>query len=176
MSRIYVASLSDYNAGRLHGAWLDLDEAGYDADTLREMIQEQVLDTSPEARASGVPAEEYAVHDYDDIPSSFGEYPDLEELCRFAELYDEHGEAFKVYVEWYGDGWSEEDFQDRFCGIYDSENDYAYELVDELGYLDEMPEHLRHYFDYDSFAHDLFIDGYTSEDVSGGKVAVFRTY
>jgi len=33
--------------------------------------------------------------------------------------------------------------------------DYAYEIVDDGGMLDDMPDNLRHYFDYDSFARDL---------------------
>ena len=34
--RIYVASLSDYNAGRLHGTWIN---ASYGADEIREEIR-----------------------------------------------------------------------------------------------------------------------------------------
>jgi antirestriction protein len=37
--------------------------------------------------------------------------------------------------------------------------DYAYEIVDECGMLDDMPDNLRHYFDYESFARDLEISG-----------------
>ena len=33
--RIYVASLSDYNAGHLHGRWIDADQ---DPDAIREEI------------------------------------------------------------------------------------------------------------------------------------------
>jgi len=52
--RIYVASLSDYNAGRLHGAWID---ATQDADEIEAEVQE-MLAASPEPIA-----EEWAIHD-----------------------------------------------------------------------------------------------------------------
>ena len=43
--RIYVASLSDYNNGVLHGAWFDLEDY-YDADELMTAVTQQVLRTS----------------------------------------------------------------------------------------------------------------------------------
>ena len=45
--RIYVASLSDYNAGRLHGTWLDADVEAAD---LAEGVQ-AMLASSPEPGA-----------------------------------------------------------------------------------------------------------------------------
>lgn len=44
--RIYVACLASYNNGRLHGAWLDLDDY-VDAEDLSKAVKEQVLITSP---------------------------------------------------------------------------------------------------------------------------------
>ena len=37
--------------------------------------------------------------------------------------------------------------------------DVAYEVVQECGYLDQMPENLRNYFDYEAFGRDLAIEG-----------------
>ena len=48
------------------------------------------------------------------------------------------------------------DFEEAFCGEYDSMEDYAYEIVNECFVLPEIAER---YFDYRSFAHDLFITG-----------------
>lgn len=52
--RIYVASLSDYNAGRLHGSWLDANQP---VDQLNDGVQ-AMLASSTEPLA-----EEYAIHD-----------------------------------------------------------------------------------------------------------------
>ena len=48
--RIYVASLSDYNAGILHGTWIDFAQLT-DLDDLRAAIA-AMLATSPTAKAA----------------------------------------------------------------------------------------------------------------------------
>lgn len=50
------------------------------------------------------------------------------------------------------------DAEDAYCGRFDSEEQYAEDLVDNCGLLDGMPENLRGYFDYEAFARDLFIN------------------
>jgi antirestriction protein len=57
-----VASLSDYNAGILHGEWIDADQT---ADELHTAVRE-LLERSP----SDLGAEEFAIHDYE----GFGHY------------------------------------------------------------------------------------------------------
>jgi antirestriction protein len=64
MCRLYVASLSDYNAGILHGEWIDVTDEG----AMREGIS-AMLASSPTAKQEGLPAEEWAIHDYE----GFGE-------------------------------------------------------------------------------------------------------
>ena len=67
--RIYVASLSDYNAGRLHGRWIDATQ-GVDA------VQAEVVAMLAESREAV--AEEWAIHDYDEFAGvRLGEWEDL---------------------------------------------------------------------------------------------------
>ena len=40
--RIYVASLADYNAGRLHGRWIDADQP---IEVIREEIAEMLTES-----------------------------------------------------------------------------------------------------------------------------------
>lgn len=120
--RIYVACLASYNAGRLHGAWFDLDD-WQDADDLSEAVKEQVLLTSPypnvmvECIACGgdginpnesdsicktchgtgeVPsAEETAIHDHEGFPEgSVGEYTSFGKLYEIRERIEEAEEEF----------------------------------------------------------------------------------
>jgi antirestriction protein len=44
---------------------------------------------------------------------------------------------------------------------------YVEMLVEDCGLLDEVPENLRYYFDYEAFARDLELNG----DVSGFQFA-----
>ena len=43
------------------------------------------------------------------------------------------------------------DFEDRYCGFWDSENDYSAHLAEEMCIWDEIPEHLHSYFDIDAW-------------------------
>lgn len=57
---IYVASLADYNNGRLHGVWIRADHS---PDAIRATIQ-AMLDASPEPYAR-----DWAIHDYEGFGS-----------------------------------------------------------------------------------------------------------
>jgi hypothetical protein len=84
--RIYVASLSDYNSGILHGRWIDADQ---DVDSIHEEIAE-MLKGSPAARNGDV-AEEYAIHDYDGFRGfNLGEYESLAKITAIANAVDEY--------------------------------------------------------------------------------------
>lgn len=74
--RIYVASLSDYNAGRLHGAWIDADQ---EAEELHGAVAKMLA----ASREPG--AEEWAIHDYQDFgPVELSEYESLDTIARLA--------------------------------------------------------------------------------------------
>lgn len=169
---IYVADLAAYNNGKLHGEWFKLDDYS-DADDLMTAVNERVISTSPEPDA-----EEWAIHDYsyDDCPSlGFGEYESFDTLIEANRLINEHGEALALWVSHTGNDWKniyESDFQDAYCGCYRSELDYAEELFDEI-YLNDLPESVRYYIDYEKFARDLFINDNFSEEGDEGT-HVFR--
>jgi antirestriction protein len=114
--RIYVASSADYNAGRLHGSWIDLD--GKDLETVQREVaamlrasrypnvtRAQCLncnhiqdhrdqdDTCNECgEALGEPfasAEEYAIHDYDGFePIRLEEYTPLADVVEIVAGLD----------------------------------------------------------------------------------------
>ena len=159
--RIYVASLSDYNAGRLHGVWIDLDECtdyGDIWDAINAML----------AKSTEVGAEEWAIHDYEGLPN-MGENPDIKDLWAFYEALEEHDDAWGEYAEYIGIEYATvEGFEEAYQGQHSSEIDFAEQLVDDLGYLDEIPKHLQYYFDYEAFARDLFIGDYFMTE--GGHV------
>ena len=176
--KIYVASLSDYNAGILHGAWFNLADYN-DDEELYAAIESQVLETSPTAHAEGLKtAEKYAIHDYDEIyPSGLGEYESLEFLMEIQSCLNrcssgEEEEAFCAWMDETGNAPDYSSFEDAYCGKYESEEDYAYQYIEDTGMLDSLPEWAQRYFDYEAFARDMFLDEYTMTE-SGH---VFRLY
>ncbi len=175
--RIYVASLSDYNAGILHGTWL---EAAVDVEELYAGIS-QMLATSPTARPWGEPAEEWAIHDYEGLGDvRLGEYEPIERVAHLAQGIARHGEAFAAW--WANDPPTgepeegEEAFTDAYQGEWPSMVDYGEQLLEDIGVdlerLGELPELLRAYltFDIDAWVRDMEIGGdiYTTESSSGG--------
>jgi len=162
--RIYVACLASYNAGILHGEWIDAT----DGDVIREKIQE-MLKGSPSPGA-----EEWAIHDYEGFGSiRLSEWEDVDRVAELGALIDEHGEAFAAYADHVGvDYATEESFQDAYCGEWDSEQAYAENLFDEL-YGHDVPEHIAPYIDYEAFARDLFMGDYYSVESDSG-VYVFH--
>jgi antirestriction protein len=168
--RIYIASLSDYNAGILHGAWIDLD--GADVEDIDEQIQ-TMLGASPTARAEGSPAEGYAIHDHEGFGGfSVGEFSDLAELVDYAAHLAEHGPAFAAYV---ANADSGDDFEEAFQGEYDSEEAFAQELAEEIGALPTDFSWPASYIDWYRAADDLFMGDYWSARADGGSVYVFRS-
>lgn len=166
--RIYVASLSDYNNGILHGTWIDL--SGKSVEDVEEEIKEML-------KASKDPyAEEWSIHDFESMPD-LGENPDLKTVVEMAMAVEEHGEPFLAYVKYQGlDSISVENFKETYQGEHDSVEDYAEQLLDDTGGLQAIPENLRYYFDYEKYARDLELGGdiYTIDSPSG--VYVFLNY
>lgn len=163
---IYVASLSDYNDGTLHGSWIDCAQG---SDHVWNQIK-NILETSPTAKKYGDVAEEWAIHDYEFQGLRLDECEDIDDICTLAEAIEEHGEALAVYLNYEGNR-DVSAFEDQFCGIYESELDYAYEIAEECM---EIPENIQAYFDYQAFSRDIFCNDYFSLGVKNGAVAVFR--
>lgn len=157
--RIYVASLSDYNDGRLHGAWLD---AAAEPDELQAGIN-SMLGRSPMPGA-----EEWACHDHDGFgPLHLGEYEDLATISKIGLGIAEHGPAYAHWAAICGthDADDLDRFEDVYLGHWNSVEAYAEELLDDLGLEDlldrEIPEHLQAYVtvDIEGFARDLEYSG-----------------
>lgn len=146
--RIYVASLADYNAGQLHGTWLDArrDLAG---------LQAEIDDLLASSRLPD--AEEWAIHDHDGFgiwtPS---EYEALDTVASVARGIERHGLAFAAFAHWVGGASATEDeFQARYLGEWTSVEAYAQDLINSTGLtITVEPLAWRHYvrFDLEQFA------------------------
>lgn len=151
--RIYVASLSDYNAGRLHGSWLD---AAVSLEELHDGVQLMLSSSPTDPRA-----EEWAIHDYEGFHGlRLSEWEPLERVSLVGRGIAEYGEAFAAWVG--NDSVPTEEldrFTDCYLGRWDSVEDYARALLDDLGVDTDAigPEWLQSYvrLDVEAFARDL---------------------
>jgi antirestriction protein len=130
---IYLADLGAYNEGKLIGEWIKLNDFD-DASELMEHIQEIVEKWSKE---QGVEREEYAVHDYEYLPSSIaGEYMgerDFEKYYEIKEASSDSGLPLDVVLEWMSVTGSDDPsrIEDAYIGQYDNAKDMAEQYVDE---------------------------------------------
>jgi len=160
--KIYAACLASYNNGTMHGKWIDV--AGEWMDEIRDQIQ-NMLDASPTPGA-----EEYAIHDYDDLPN-FGENPDLQAIADYSRLVEEYDHLGENVVRAIVDNCNGnvdqagQDCENAFC--CDSFQDYADELADEM--LHGVDPMVAFYFNYKSHARDIRHD-YTV--IEAGKLTV----
>lgn len=173
--RVYVASLADYNAGRLHGEWVDLD----DAQDLGERVQ-AMLRRSPEPVA-----EEWAIHDYEGFgPLHLDEYESLDTVAMLAQGIRQHGPAFAHWVALEGATTGDllARFEDAYLGHWESIEAFAESLFDDFGYqqiLDQIiPEQLQPYvrFDAEAWARDLDLGGDITTSQADRGVYVFNAH
>jgi antirestriction protein len=139
--RIYVSSLSDYNAGVLHGRWIDAIQP---YENVIEEIKEMLAESKQEI------AEDFAIHDtegFGSIPIS--EYDDIENVCKIAE-YISNSEYSTDVIDF---------LTDNYAGCYESLYDYAYEYCENCDYLNSVPKQFRYYIDFEKYAKDLEIGG-----------------
>lgn len=165
--RIYVADLAAYNNGRLHGAWID---ATQDAEDIAAEVR-AMLAKSPEPGA-----EEWAIHDFEGFaPLSLSEYDSFERVSAIAQGIEKHGEAFPAWLS-NDDSVDLDDFTEAYAGTWDSEKDFAYNYVDDVGGwagVYPIPDELEFYLDWDAITFALMQD-YFAVKLSDYTYAIFR--
>lgn len=164
--RIYAACLAAYNAGRLHGRWID---AAQDPSAVSAEIAAML-------KASPVPnAEEWAIHDYEGFEGvRLEEYSGVERACDLAAFIVEHGALGAKLIDHHdGDIGAARAAFDDHAGCYARLSDFAQSLTEDAG---DVPERLAPYIDYEAMARDLVMGGdiYTIE-LSFEDVHVFWT-
>jgi antirestriction protein len=172
--RIYVASLSDYNAGRLHGVWLEAT----DIERVRIGIAAMLKASASER------AEEYAIHDFEGfsryLPS---EYAELELVCAIGAAIAEHGTIITAYFE-HGTFPTDAEqlpellahFSESYQGAYESLEDWAVQYLQDTGLLQQVPQALCGYIDLESWADDAQMSGDIFAVELEGKTHVFSNH
>lgn len=154
---IFITNLGRYNEGTLIGEWLELPVTVTELEAVLERIG---IDEE---------YEEYFITDYEtDIEGlEIGEYSNIEELNELAaQLEDLEESEQKAIQAMLLDGYDFNEALEKatdgdFRIYYDCDDmtDIAYEVVEESGYLQGVPETVARYFDYEAFGRDLDIEG-----------------
>lgn len=174
--RAYIANLGKYNEGEILGEWVSFPLEDEAREELLIRLKLAHRDESGELvsgyqDSTGAIYEEYIILDYDsdeEFPTDkFGEYVSFAELNDHAERFvafdDCEKLAFRAAVEEFYT--LEEAFEKVENGDYrvyhncDTMADVAEAYADETCMLDEIPEHLRYYFDFAALGRDMEIEG-----------------
>ena len=163
---LYCGTYGKYNSGNLSGMWLNVSTFDDYEDFVNFCLAIHADENYPELM----------YQDFANIPDSLysesmGE-KGFEKIMEYCELCDEYGvSAVDDFLEW--DSTEDLDrMHDAYVGVYDSEEDFARELVSDCYDLDNMMGSLACYFDYEAFARDLFVGDYRF----GSHGTVFRTF
>lgn len=154
--KIYLTNLGKYNEGELIGEWVELPVAQEELQKVFERI------------GINEEYEEYFITDYECDLYEVGEYENIDKLNdiaeRIKELDEEESKVVKALIQKL-DYTLDEAIEKVNNGDYriyydcDDMEDVAYQVVEDCGYLDKVPDNVARYFDYESFGRDLGIEG-----------------
>mgnify|MGYP003675232153 FL=1 len=172
--QIYVACLASYNAGILHGRWVDLSY-GPDAEDVWAEINE-MLDASPEPGA-----EEFAIHDSQNlgVVREYESIKDLTERAAFiSEAEDKTGDAYLgagLLDNFHGNLNEARRTLETYSGCFNDAYEYGYYYAESFG--DAGPsKFLEGYIDYKKLGEDLFVNSICikkAEPTAWQKIHVF---
>lgn len=147
--KIYVACLAAYNAGILHGEWIDV---GPEINDTWKAIR-NVLASSPVEDA-----EEWAIHDFEGFGMHrLSEYESIEHVHALAEFIEEHEDIGAALIDHFcGDLDDAKQVLENYLGTYESMEDYARQITEETSHI---PEHLAFYIDYERMGRDIEMNG-----------------
>lgn len=163
---IYVGTYKKYNEGSLGGKWLKLSDYANKNEFYKACKKLHKDEQDPE----------YMFQDYENIPESLIDESWISD--RFFEVRDAiedleepQKEPFLIWCNNGNRDLSQEDiddlisaFENAYIGEYDSEVDFARELIAER---EDLTDFAKEYFDYEAYARDLFLGDYWSD---GGYV------
>lgn len=154
--KIYLTNLGKYNEGELVGEWVELP------------VSEEELSEVFDRIGINEEYEEYFIADYECDFYEVEEYENLDTLNEIAERIEELDEVGSKVVKALMSelGYTLDEALDKVNNgdyriYYDCEDmaDVAYQVVDECGYLNNVPDNVARYFDYESFGRDLDLEG-----------------
>lgn len=164
--RVYVGTYAKYNNGSIQGAWLDLEDYS-SMDEFMVACHELHSDESDP---------ELMFQDFEGIPSGMASESHIDSnLWDWINLDDDDKALLTVYRDNIDQEGTLENAQDAFMGTYSSPEDWAEEFLNDSGMLDAMPDDLKGYFDYSSYARDCGYNGMSFITVTYGEVWVFNS-
>lgn len=153
--KIFLTNLGKYNEGELVGEWVELPVS---QEELQEVFERIGINEE---------YEEYFITDHECDLYEVGEYENIDKLNdiaqRIKELGEEESNVVKALIQKLDytlneaiDKVNSGDY--RIYSDCDNMTDIAYQVVEECEYLNNVPDNVARYFDYESFGRDLGVE------------------
>jgi len=168
--RVFVQNWASYNAGRIVGAWIDLEDFA-ERDVFWAKVQEVTA-----------VADEVMCADWEDAPVDFGQTPDWDLVWAIAEAVNGglDAELLAAYADHVGVHYLPRDaadlaaeVNDRHLGTYNSLADYAEETTRGCA---DIPDFLDFYIDWEKMGRDMEMNGDVSAVERNGSFYVFDNH
>lgn len=165
---VYLTNLGKYNEGYLIGEWVELP------------VTDEELEAVLERIGINERYEEYFITDYEsDYGLTANEYSSIEDLNEQAEQLDDLDEwELDIVTALLSEGYTLEEALDKYEDVMvysdcHDMTDVAYAYIEETGLLNDVPDHLRNYFDYEAFGRDMSFEGQFIFTNDGNCIEVF---
>ena len=163
---LYCGTYGKYNSGSLCGMWVDLSTFDYYEEFENFCLAIHADESDPELMYQDFENMPYSLYH-----ESMGK-EGFENIKKYCELCEEYNVlAVDDFLKFFKPEELDR-MHDAYVGVYDSEEDFAEEIVSDCYDLDNMMGSLACYFDYEKFARDLFISDY----YFGSHGTVLRTF
>lgn len=148
--RVYVGTYAKYNSGSIKGKWLDLTDYA-DKDAFIEACLKLHKDEKDP---------ELMFQDHENIPEGMVTESSIsEDLWEWMSLDDNDKTLLKLYRSEVDHDATLDQARDAFNGVHSSPEAWAEDYIEQAGWLNEVPEPLRLYIDYEAYARDAGFNG-----------------
>jgi len=146
---VYVGTFAKYNAGSIGGAWLKLDDYTDREEFLEACAKLHSDESDPELM----------FQDFENFPEKFYSECDIsDELFEFLEMDEDDRQIVELFWDNVDDSASAESALEAYQGCHDSEEDWAWEVLEDWGILARIPEQYQCYFDAKAWMRDQFMN------------------
>jgi len=185
--RFYAACLASYNAGVLHGAWIeasdDVAEMQMEVNAmLRASPFPNVTVTHPVTGESVPSAEEWAIHNHEGFGGDLAEYAGLAKVAQLFtlnEVAEDHDIPLCILRDAMNDATAdldraEEFISDRYRGTADTWADFAEEFTRDTHDMSTVPDFLQNHIDWHSMGREFEMCGdFSGIRHDGEKLYIF---
>lgn len=154
-AKIFVTDYASYNNGKQfkHGHWVELNEFN-DVDELNDYL-------TGHFEECGISDPEIMITDFEGFPKKF--YCESYDSGLMAELFEyfeilencHNPEAMEAYIS---EGYDPKDFDEAYQGEFDSDEDFAQDFAEQLGYMDKNTSWPHSCIDWQWAARELMYD------------------